>query len=206
MNKFIAVALVAPMAAGCALTTASIDVPYQSASAHPTAIPGAAGAALSINATDARTTYRDRVSSKKNGYGMEMAAITASTDITAAVRDAFAQELTARGFTVASGKPASLQVDIVRFYNDFKTGVFSGDAVATVAFNVKITGPAGGAFSKYYEATGTEPNIQVMGADNARAALIKAFSASVAGAVNDDALLKAAVAAGGGAPASKPTS
>lgn len=187
------------LSGGCALTTAQIDIPYQPAAAAA-AVPGASGARVDVAASDGRSTYRDRVSSKKNGYGMEMAAIISTRDVPTSVGDAFRQELAARGFTLGTGG-GKVQVELVRFYNDFKTGFFAGDSVASVAFNIKVTGPSGGiGFSRYYEATGIVPNIQVMGGDNAREALIKAFTAGVASVINDPDFIIAVLAAGGQAP------
>ena len=187
------------LCSGCALTTATIDVPYQSI-APATPIAGASGITVSVAATDGRTTYRDRVSSKKNGYGMEMAPIVASNDIPNSVQNAFQQELAARGFKIDQNG-VSLQVELVQFYNDFKTGMFSGQAVANVAFNVKITSLNGAIdFTKYYQGTGTIPNIQLAGGDNARDALIKAFQSAVASTVNDPDFIKALIAAGAKAP------
>ena len=195
MRCFPVLALAAMLCSGCALTTAHIDVPYQPiAAASP--VPNASASTVAVTAIDDRTTYRDRVGTKKNGYGMEMAAIVPNNDIPDAVRDAFRQELMARGFRIGNG-PGAVQIEVVRFYNDFKPGFFSGDAVATVAFNVKVSSPSHlGSFSKYYEGTGTEPNIQIMGADNTRAALVKAFQSAVGSAVNDPELMNDVLQAG----------
>ena len=47
---------------------------------------------------------------------------------------------------------------------------------AEVAFNAKLTRPDNSLlFTKYYDASGTEPNIQLTTGSNARAALIQAF-------------------------------
>ena len=116
-----------------------VDIPYQPAAA---AVQGASGVRVDVAATDSRTTYRDRVSSKKNGYGMEMAAIVAKADVPASVAEAFRRELTARGFVMAPGG-GTVQIELIRFYNDFKSGFWSGEAVANVAFNVKVAGANG---------------------------------------------------------------
>ena len=181
---------------GCALTTAEIDVPYVAA-APATQVAGAAGATVDVQTTDGRTTYRDRVGVKKNGYGMEMASIVAKNNLTATLTGAFETELTSRGFRVGAGG-ADVRVTLVRFYNDFKPGFFSGDAAATVAFDVKVQGRGGGmVFSKYYEGNGIEPNVQFAGGDNAKAALTKAFTAAVTSAVNDPEFIGAVGKAGG---------
>jgi uncharacterized lipoprotein len=187
------------LCSGCALTTATIDVPYQSiAPAAPVA--GAGGVTVAVSTEDARTTYRDRVSTKKNGYGVEMAPIVASNNIPDTVSDALTKELSARGFKIGQGG-VGLKIQLVQFYNDFKPGFFAGDAVANVAFNAQIMAPGGGiAFSKYYEGDGINPNIQIAGGDNARIALIKAFQTAIASAVNDPDFIKALIAAGAKAP------
>jgi uncharacterized lipoprotein YajG len=200
MKRFLVASALILLCSGCALTTAQIDVPYQTTAGATAGIPNAATVSVAVTTTDGRTTYRDRVSSKKNGYGMEMAAIVASNDLPASITDAFRQELSARGFRMGP-QGATVQVELVRFYNDFKVGFFSGDAVANVAFNVKVLSPADGiAFTKFYEGNGTEPNVQLAGGDNARAALVKAFAASVNNVVNDPDFIRALLQAGGQAP------
>ncbi len=193
------------MCSGCALITAHVDIPYQAATtAAP--VPGAPMTTVEVSTADARTTYRDRVGTKKNGYGMEMAAIVPTNSLPDTVTGAFRQELSARGFRIGTGG-ADVHVDLVRFYDDFKPGFFSGDAVATVAFTVKVTAPGGtSSFTKYYEGTGTEPNIQIMGADNARSALVKAFTNAVTSAVSDPDLIQALLRAGAPSASAAPAS
>lgn len=187
------------LCSGCALTTAKIDVPYQSITT-PAPVAGASSIKVNVVATDGRTTNRDRVGSKKNGYGMDMAPIVATNDIPSTVQDAFAQELSARGFKLGPND-VTLNIDLVEFYNDFHLGFFSGDATANVAFNAEIVAPGNRiVFSKYYSGTGDDPNIQLMGGDNARTALIKAFQAAVASAVSDPAFINGLIAAGAKAP------
>lgn len=139
----------------CALTTEQIDVPYQpAAEAQP--VPGVATAPVAVSATDGRTAHRDWVSSEKNGYGMEMAAITAKEDVATAAGDAVRQELAARGFPIGAGG-AKVKLEVARFYNDFKVGFWTGESDATVALTVKVSRGAV-AFSKLYDANGVEPN------------------------------------------------
>lgn len=185
------VVAMAAMLSACALTTELIDVPYQPDAAQVAPVPGAAAEIVAVDASDARTSYRDRVSTKKNGYGMEMAAITASNDIPSTVADAIKHELSARGFQMGNGG-ADVSVEVLKFYNDFKNGFFSGDAVADVALNVKVLRPDKTiAYAKYYDASGTEPNIQLAGGSNARLALIAAFRNAVNSVVSDPDFIKA---------------
>jgi uncharacterized lipoprotein len=190
---------------GCALTTQTIDVPYQPVAGEAVQpVPGAENAVVAVHVVDSRTTYRDRVSSKKNGYGMEMAAIIASNEIPLTLQQALDQELQSRGFKIGENGPI-LTLELVKFYNDFKNGFFSGDANAEVAFNAKLTRPDNSLlFTKYYDASGTEPNIQLTTGSNARAALIQAFRNAVHSAVTDPDLINAILTAQGAS--SKPSS
>ena len=199
MKNIFALIVTAFLCSGCALVTSKINIPYKPLAAA-TPVAGASAVTVSVSATDARTDNRDRVGVKKNGYGMNMAAIVASNNIPNTVRDAFKQELAARGFRIGpSGIP--LQIQVVQFYNSFKLGFFAGKAVANVAFNVQMAEPNGSmTFSKYYAGTGVEPGIQIAGGDNARTALIKAFQAAVASTMNDPAFIKALLASGSRAP------
>jgi hypothetical protein len=63
---------------------------------------------------------RSRVGCKKNGYGAEMAAIVSATDVAAFVRTTVEGELTRRGFK-AGPKGLVVNVDLRKYYNDFKT-------------------------------------------------------------------------------------
>lgn len=196
MKRLIVSALLLLGCSGCALIKSTIDIPYQPVAAA-TVVPGASTTTVALSATDIRATFRDRVGTKKNGYGMEMAAIVPAVDPSTSLTEAFDQELRARGFRIGPGG-ASVKIELIRFYNDHKIGFFTADAVANVAFNVKVTGQDGkSSFSKYYEGDGTEANNLVVGADNARAALIKAFAAGINSAVSDPDFIQAVLAAGG---------
>lgn len=187
------------LCSGCAFTTATIDVPYQSITT-PTAVAGAPGVTVQVAVTDGRTTHQDRVGSKRNGYGMETAPIIASNDLPSTIQSAFAQELTSRGFKIGANG-ATLNVQLVQFYNDFEAGMFSATATATVAFNTSITAAGNHiVFSRYYSGTGVNPDIQLADGDNAQVALIKAFQDAVASAINDPAFINGLIAAGAVAP------
>jgi uncharacterized lipoprotein len=184
-----ALALAAALSA-CALTTDYVDISYQPAgTAAP--VDGAAAAKVAVKATDARTSHLDRVGSKKNGFGAEMAPIVSNTDIVETTRRAIESELAARGFSIGDGG-ATVLVEVANFYNDFKPGFFSGDAVAEIALNVKV-GTSGRplAFSKLYAASGREPNIQLASGENAQAALNDGLRNVIAKVVGDPELIAA---------------
>jgi uncharacterized lipoprotein len=183
----------------CALSEATISLQYRPMTGVAE-VPGAKQAAVIVAVTDARADRRDRVSSKKNGYGMEMAAIRSDRDVTLILKEAIEVELRARGFRVGEGK-AQANVDLITFYNDFKTGFFSGDAIADVNFNVKILDGNGTIlFSKPISSQGKAADIQFASGSNAKEALENGLQAAVANLMNDQAFIAAVLKAGSGAP------
>jgi uncharacterized lipoprotein len=123
--QWVLLAIVAILANGCALTEDYVDIEYIP-EAGVSKVDGADFVEVSVKLTDMRTT-KDKVSCKKNGYGMEMAAIISNDDVTTLVANAIEDELRNRGFKITEG---SVQVDIElnKFYNDFKVGSWTGSA------------------------------------------------------------------------------
>ena len=167
MIRALAVVVVGFLASGCALTIDEIDVPYEGR-ANITVVEGADKVTVAVTNVDKRTVYKDRVGTKKNGYGMEMAKIVARNDIAKTFADAVEFELENLGFRIGEdGK--LLTVALIRFYNDFKMGFFAGDAVADGLIVITITDANGEvSFSSSYEGGAIEPDIQLALGYNAR--------------------------------------
>lgn len=87
---------------GCALTEDAVEIKYL-APANISVVPGAEHVVVSVSALDGRVSNRDRISTKKNGYGMEMAKIIASNDIISEVGQAVQTELASLGFKIGQG-------------------------------------------------------------------------------------------------------
>lgn len=179
---------------GCALTTDHIQLSYnQQQGVSP--VPGASNVTVSVQVNDHRQD-KSKVSSKKNGFGMEMAPILASEDVTITVRRAIEQELRSRGFKL-SAEAALVQIaaDLTRFYNDHKTGFFAGDAIADLNMSVIVKSKKGELlFSKQITAQGIEPNTQLMSGENAKLALNRALENGMKVLFEDQAFLSALVA------------
>jgi len=185
----------AVLLAGCALTEDQVAVQYN-APANTTRIQDAALVAVSVTAQDGRVSYRDRVSTKKNGYGMEMAKIVASNDVVELVRGAVEKEFGAFGLNIGAND-LQATVDLQVFYNDFKIGFFAGDAVAEVSFNLTVRSPQGNIlYSRSYRGVGTNKDILLAMGEQAlpalQAALSKAMEQFVADAGLHAALEQAA--------------
>ena len=71
------------------------------------------------------------------------------------------------GFKIGDGGDR-VKVSLETFYNDFKIGFFSGDAVAQVAFTLVAYRPDGRiAYSRTYQGVGMEKDILLATGDNA---------------------------------------
>ncbi|MEN1957361.1 YajG family lipoprotein [Luteimonas sp. MJ204] len=187
---------------GCALTAEKIDVAYQPASGVAP-IEGAGNVQVALQVNDVRTE-RDRVSSKTNGYGQKMGAISLNQDLTELVKDALEAELDVRGYSLA-GNGIQLVCDIVDFNNEFRSGFWSGTAVGNVRFNVKIRSSEGNIiYTEMITGDGQEEGIQLASGKNAAPALERALQAAVAALMARSdfhaALAKAGGAAGGQPP------
>ena len=188
------VVLLAYGVSACALSEDTISLQYRPM-IGVSEVAGAKSVGVVVSVTDARSDHRDRVSVKKNGYGMEMAAIRSDRDVSGIVKDAIEVELRARGFRVGQGK-GEAKVDLITFYNDFKTGFFSGDALADVNFNVKIMNAAGAIiYSKRISSQGKVANIQLASGSNAKEALENGLQTAIANLMSDPEFIAAVLKA-----------
>lgn len=179
------------LASGCALTEAQVDLEYQPMTATPT--PGADGVVVKVAAVDARESNRDRISVKKNGYGMEMAAIRANQDIPRLVQASIEQELVNRGFRKGDG-PVFVLVDVNRFYADYKVGFWAADNVAEVQLNVQVRGADGKmTYGKGINSEGRVEGVMLMGGGPVKEASDKALAEAVRKLVTDEYFLQALV-------------
>lgn len=169
-------ALASLMFGGCALTTATVDIKYAPQSGV-TAVENAKSVICNVQVTDSRSE-KVKVSSKKNGWGMEMAQILPAEDVPATFKKAIECELKARGFGLGrENSVVTIDAELSKFYNDFKLGLFAGDAIAELNMVVTIKNKKGDLlYSHQFVAEGIERNIQLMTGDNAQLALEKALA------------------------------
>lgn len=194
MLRTICVLFVSLVVSGCALIEAETDISY-APSLAASQVTGAQSVTVAVAVNDSRVSNRDRISVKKNGYGMEMASIRSSRDVPDMVRNAIELELLRRGFVLGGG-PVFVVVEVNKFWNDFKSAFFTASAVGEVMLSIQVRNAAGELFhAKSYIGEGKVEPIMMFEADNAREALEKAFANAVGELLADpvfiDALLKA---------------
>lgn len=205
MKKILVAMLAALSLSACALAVDEVDVAYKPQT-QPVAIGGADSVKVKVTASDARASNRDRISVKKNGYGMEMAAIVPKQDLTQVVSDAIEQDLKARGFRIEAGQVFVL-VDIAKFYNDFKVGMFVGQAAGEVMLNVQVMNAAGRLlYSKSYPGEHVVPDIMMASGSNAKEAVEGALGNAVAKMMGDQYFIQAMIEAARTNMAGTPTS
>ena len=174
-SSTVGVLLAVALLSGCALTSDRIEIQYKQQQGV-TQIPDASAVAVAVEVVDQRQD-KSKVSSKKNAFGMELAPIVATEEVSIVVRRAIEKELQSRGFQLASqADVVHVDAGLTRFYNDHKVGFFAGDAVADLNLSVTVRSTAGAiVFSRQIVAQGVEPNTQLMTGENARLALNRAL-------------------------------
>ena len=159
---------------GCALTEESVRLSYRP-EPGVTRIAGADGVTTVVTVVDARAD-RTRVGAKKNGFGMETAAIRSVEEVATTVQAAIESELHARGFRVAREGGVTISIEITRLWNDFKMGMWAGDAVSEMMISARVSGRDGAMLYVRNVATeGKEPDIQLASGKNAQLALDRAL-------------------------------
>ncbi|QCO08950.1 hypothetical protein D9623_02455 [Azospirillum brasilense] len=184
--------LCAFLVSGCALVEAQVDLQYKPAVVSAP-VPGADSVVVKVTTNDTRPSNRDKISVKKNGYGMEMAAIRAKQDIPSLVRASIERELLDRGFRQGDG-PVFVLVDVNRFYADYKTGFWSADNVAEVQLNVQVRGADGRmVYGKGITSEGRVEGVMLMEGEPVKEASEKALAEAVRKLVTDEFFLQALI-------------
>lgn len=173
---------------GCALTKDAVSISYDPQK-DVAKIEGAEEVNVSVEVTDIRA-IKDKVSAKKNGYGMEMAPIVAENDVAKVFEQAIKTELKARGFN--SGDAVLVVAELQKFYSDFKIGFWSGTAAAEATMNIQVKKKDGSTvFSKLVSAEGSNPGCMLASGENAKIALEDSLKSSVAKLFNDKTFYEA---------------
>ncbi len=129
-----ALSMIAAALSSCALTKDTVSLSYTPQAGAPL-VPGASGTSVKVSVNDDRAD-QSKISTKKNGFGMEMAPIVSAKPVAEFFKSAIEAELKNRGFQLGQGK--TLSVDVDRFYNDFKVGMWSGGGVGELEMHVSV--------------------------------------------------------------------
>ena len=180
---------IAGLVCACALSESKVPIDYI-ANTDVAPVAGAEAVSLSVTGVDRRTQYVDRISTKKNSYGMEMARIVAENDVVEVVRGGVERELKAQGYAIGAGG-LSITVELLNFYNNYRIGFTSVGAVADVAVSLKVRNAAGTLiYSQLYDASNTD-EVFMGSPSKAKESLQKALTVTTRKIVEDKALQQA---------------
>lgn len=180
----------------CAFTSEDVDIQYRPASAPPV-ISAAQGIVVKVTSVDARqAALQGKVGSKKNGLGMETAPIRARQNIPLLVRDAVSQELTGRGFVIGLDN-ATIAIEVVHFYADFKIGMWAAENVGEIILEVTVK-DAGGAelFKKTVKSEGSVDNVVLALGEHVQNSLQLALIRVISALVDDPDFINALIRTG----------
>ena len=176
------------LSSGCALTKEHIALDY-APQQNIDPIRGSEKINLEVNVKDSRK-MKDKVSYKKNAYGMELAEIISDKDVVNLVRDSIKIELNNRGF-MTDGNDAQVNVELIKFFNDFKSGFFAGDASGELIMVVQVKRNNGNMiYDKVINGEYLEQDIQLATGKNAKLALEGALKDAISKLVNDTEFIK----------------
>ncbi|BBP00372.1 YajG family lipoprotein [Sulfuriferula nivalis] len=135
-NKAIlAAALLTLSLTGCALTPATESLNYQAQTgmAH---VAHAENVTVNVVTTDSRVDKA--ISHKKNGFGMELAGISASEPVEVTVDKALEQELKSRGFNISKNTELKITADVTKFYNEYHINPIYASADGDVNISISV--------------------------------------------------------------------
>lgn len=190
VRNWVVLVIIVISASGCALNKDYVDLEYIPEEGVVSKVDGADLVEVSVKLADVRTT-KEKISCKKNGYGMEMADIISNNDVVTLVAKAVEDELRNRGFKITEGS-VHVEIELNKFYNDFKTGFWSGSAASEVVMNVQVKSPDGNInYAKSITGLHTKEGIQLMSGNNAKMALEEALKSAISTLMNDSSFIAA---------------
>jgi uncharacterized lipoprotein YajG len=181
--------VVAVLLSACAVIPGKVAIDYVP-DGPVTPVAGAKAVLLTVSASDQRMQHADRISTKKNFYGMDMARIVADNDVVDLVRRSVERGLRAQGFAIGPGRLV-VSVELQTFYNDFRRRLDSWTEIGEVTFALKVTNAGGTVlYSGSYEGTAID-SFFVSSASNAQDSLQKALTMAIRKMLEDKALHQA---------------
>ena len=177
--------------AGCGYMSEDVQVSYQPVlQSEPLA--EAAAVNVDIQVVDNRRDGK-HVSRKKDAYGIELASIRLEGDLTETVYEAMKCELQNLGFPIASGN-VEVEVDIQKFYNEFKPGFFYDRGLSELLLGVTVKKKNGHIiYSKNIVGMGEVGDVWRHSGKNAKVALDSALKDAISKVFKDRSFMQALI-------------
>ncbi len=186
--KFIPLVILSTLLTGCAFTRDYVDIEYKP-NCTPQEILGAENVEVAVHIDDVR--FKENIGCKINGYGIEMANIMASNDLSEVFKNAIIWELEQRGFVITCGGN-HLDVELIKFFNNFKPIYFGARADSETILNVTLRNENGVmVYSKTIFGFGEEEICFLAGGNNARLALERSLYQAIQKLMKDPGFIGA---------------
>jgi uncharacterized lipoprotein YajG len=191
MSKQLASLMFVFLCSACALVNEHVDVAYTPDPAIPRVLAANPGGVM-LDVTDRRRAESpDWIADKKNGYGMRLANVLAQKPVTDLVRDALAQELTARGFQVGT-TGATASVEVSRLESIYQLRILSVGAIGYADLSVQVRRPDGSiAYARTFSAENDEEASLGGTAGQARRSVERILTRVIGQVVSDPAFVTA---------------
>lgn len=135
------------------------------------------------------------VGCKKGDGGIELASIHLTDDLADVINQAVTMEIENLGFGIAQGDVV-VNIEVNKFYNDFKPRILSWNSVAELFMNVNVVRPDGMiVYSKTIIGMGENNRVWFASGQNAKLALDSALHDAIHKLIQDQAFLQALVRA-----------
>lgn len=173
---------------GCVYFSEKINVAYQPI-VRTESVP-ALPLNVSIQVMDNRREG-NQVSCKKGEHGIELASIKLKGSLADEIKAAVRLELQSLGCSVGYGN-AIVEIEIQKFYNEFKPGYFKGRGVAELILGVNLKKKDGEiVYSKTLMGIGENNSVWFQTGNNAKKALEGALCDAIHKLINDQAFMQA---------------
>lgn len=173
---------------GCNYIPEKVDVSYEPLIQFTPTIQANA-APLDVIVVDSRREGA-QVGCKKGEYGIELASIRLKNNLAEVIQEALRTELKSRGFSIST-QGNVIEIDIQKFYNDFKPGYITHRGVAELLLSVHVKKNNGDiVYSKNIIGSGENQRIWLTSGKNAKIALDAALSDAIHKIVNDPSFVQ----------------
>jgi uncharacterized lipoprotein YajG len=187
------VAMISGIAAltGCGYIPEKVQVSYQPL-LQQSVLSTASGAKVDVQVVDNRRE-KTQVSCKKGDYGVELASIRLEGDLAKEVAGAVRAELKNLGFGLSDDQASKgVDIEIQKFYNEFKAGAWGGRALAEMILGVNVKKADGDIiYSKTIMGFGEMDRVWRHSGKNAKAALEASMNDAMNKLINDKAFIQA---------------
>lgn len=133
------------MVTACATGTTNLSLGLTPDTVRTGLLSEVEGTTLTIASVDdeREAALRNRIGDKRNGYGMVMGEVGTDEPVVDIVKDTVVQTFEANGHDVAEEGGLQVDIDVNRFWFDYKTGLVTVEFFGDIQIDLTVTTAAG---------------------------------------------------------------